>query len=72
MTKILPEKWTPNRDEVLKSLGAVSETEYKKLQEQLSIATKALKRILYERDERAVGDYLWIANNALKEMEGLE
>lgn len=43
--------------------------EIKRLQEQLEIATKALKRIFYERDERAVGDYLWIANNALKEME---
>lgn len=69
MTKTLPEKLTPNRDEVLKALGAVPETEYKKLQEQLDIATKALKRIFYERDERAVGDYLWIASNALKEME---
>lgn len=97
MTKTLPEKLTPNRDEVLKALGAVSETEYKKLQEQLQIAkasdesahirlynergetrklqkqldiaTKALKRIFYERDERAVGDYLWIASKALKEME---
>lgn len=39
---------------------------------QLEIATKALKEIFYERDERAVGDYLWIANNALKEMEGVK
>lgn len=40
------------------------------LERKLAIATKALKRILDERDERAVGDYLWIASNALKEMEG--
>ena len=39
------------------------------LERKLDIATKALKRIFYERDERAVGDYLWIASNALKEME---
>lgn len=41
------------------------------LERKLAIATKALKRILYERDERAIGDYLWIANNALKEMENV-
>lgn len=40
-----------------------------RLERKLDIATKALKRIFYERDERAVGDYLWIASNALKEME---
>lgn len=60
----------------LEELLSVSETQYtsveqivEHLQKQLDIATKALKRIFYERDERAVGDYLWIASNALKEME---
>jgi len=77
MSKGLTEKLTPNRDEVLKALGAVCEIEYKKLQEQLEIATKALKycyndmkywAVLTRRNQRILN----VIKQALKEMEGVK
>ena len=42
MTKSL--KYSPTRDEVLKALGSVSETEYKKLEQQLAEANEVIKK----------------------------
>lgn len=65
MTKSL--KYSPTRDEVLKALGAVSETEYKKLEQQLAIATKALESIASRMTWNEISQSK--AEQALKEIE---
>lgn len=80
MTTIIPKHYSPTRDDILKALGAVSETEYNEMWHSLDEKTKEINELVQkvhilekrlevsEKEHYRTLERLRIATKALKEI----